>query len=137
MTSSPTSPSDAAAASYPANALVCRAGRNEVVTATACCVNVGVKLARGPRGRRRLEVPVDDLGDRFLALVHELDDVASSVTVQRALAEFDDTTLQVFWKKWPHVSAWTGRLWSTLSADLALPPAGHDDPDHDETGGSG
>ena len=32
---------------------------------------------------------MDDIGDRFLELIHELEDVAASVTAQRALAEFD------------------------------------------------
>jgi hypothetical protein len=82
-------------------------------------------------------VLVDDIGDRFLELIHELEDVTSSVTVERALAEFDETTLQVFWKKWPHLSGWNGRLWAMLSAELAGPSARAADPELDETGGSG
>ena len=79
---------------------------------------------------------MDEIADKFLELVHELEDVATSVTAQRALAEFDETTLQVFWKKWPHVSAWAGSLWSMLSAELAGPSTRHD-PDLDEIGESG
>jgi hypothetical protein len=84
-----------------------------------------------------LEVPMDDIGDRFLELIYELEDVVNSVTVERALAEFDETTLQVFWKKWPHLSGWNGRLWAVLSAELAGPSARVADPELDETGGSG
>jgi len=79
---------------------------------------------------------VDEIADKFLELIHELEDVATSVPAQRALAEFDETTLQVFWKKWPHVSAWAGSLWSMLSAELAGPSTRHD-PDLDEIGESG
>ena len=84
-----------------------------------------------------LEVPVDDPSDRFLELIHDLEDLANSVTVERALAEFDETTLQVFWKKWPHISRWNGRLWSRLSADLAVASAPATDSELHETGGSG
>jgi hypothetical protein len=80
---------------------------------------------------------MSDIADRFLNLVHELEDVTTSVTVERALAEFDETTLQVFWKKWPHLSGWNGRLWAMLSTELAVPSARAVDPELDETGGSG
>jgi hypothetical protein len=80
---------------------------------------------------------MDDISDRFLELIHELEDVVNSVTVDRALAEFDETTLQVFWKKWPHLSGWNGRLWAMLSAELAGPSARAADAELDETGGSG
>ena len=80
---------------------------------------------------------MDEIADKFLELVHELEDVATSVTAQRALAEFDETTLQVFWKKWPHISGWAGSLWSMLSSELAGPATKHDDPDLDEIGESG
>jgi hypothetical protein len=79
---------------------------------------------------------MDDLAERLLELIHELEDIATSVTAQRALAEFDETTLQVFWKKWPHLSAWAGSLWSMLSAELSGPASQHD-PDLDEIGESG
>ncbi len=80
---------------------------------------------------------MEDVADRFLELIHELEDIANGLPARRALAEFDETTLQVFWKKWPHVSGWAGSLWSMLSAELAGPSAQHDDPDLDEIGESG
>jgi hypothetical protein len=80
--------------------------------------------------------PVDDVGDRFLELIHDLEDIANSVPAKRALAEFDETTLQVFWKRWPHLSGWAGSLWTMLSAELAGPSTKHD-PDEDEIGESG
>jgi hypothetical protein len=83
------------------------------------------------------EVPMEDAGDKFLELIHELEDVASSVTTQQALAEFDEITLQVFWRKWPQLSSWAGQLWSMLSAELAGPSQRAVDAELDETGGSG
>jgi len=80
---------------------------------------------------------MDEIGDRFLELIYELEEMTNSVTAERALAEFDETTLQVFWKKWPHVSGWNGRLWAMLSSELAGPSARAADPELDETGGSG
>ena len=80
---------------------------------------------------------MEDVADRFLELIHELEDIANELPAQRALAEFDETTLQVFWKKWPHVSGWAGSLWSMLSAELAGPSAQHGGPDLDEIGESG
>jgi hypothetical protein len=65
---------------------------------------------------------VEDVADKFLELIHDLEDV---------------TTLQVFWKKWPHVSAWAGSLWSMLSAELAAPSSAQRDSEADETGESG
>lgn len=80
---------------------------------------------------------MDEIGDRFLELIHEMEDIANGVTAQRALGEFDETTLQVFWKKWPHISAWSGRLWAMLSTELAGPSTQAVDAELDETGGSG
>jgi hypothetical protein len=94
-------------------------------------------LPRGTAVLAPLEVPVDEIGDRFLELIYELEDVANSVPVERALAEFDETTLQLFWKRWPHISGWNGRLWAKLSAELAEPSASAADAEFHETGGSG
>jgi hypothetical protein len=80
---------------------------------------------------------VEDVADRFLELIHELEEIANSLPPRQALAEFDETTLQVFWKKWPHVSGWTGSLWTMLSAELSGPASAHEDPDLDEIGESG
>jgi hypothetical protein len=81
--------------------------------------------------------PVEDVADRFLELIHDLEDIANSMPARRALEEFDETTLQVFWKKWPHVSGWAGSLWTMLSAELSGPSTQHLDPDLDEIGESG
>jgi hypothetical protein len=80
---------------------------------------------------------MDEIADRFLELIHDLDDVTRTLTVERACSDFDETTLQVFWKRWPHVSAWAGSLWAQLSAELAVPATQHADPDLDEIGESG
>jgi len=59
-----------------------------------------------------------------------------AITPERAHAEFDEITLQLFWKKWPHLSAWTGSLWRMLCEDLAEPSTPHLDAELDEVGGS-
>lgn len=79
---------------------------------------------------------MDDGSEEFLDIFEDLADLIASVPAQRALAEFDQTTLQVFWKKWPQVSAWAGWLWSQLSAELAV-SGQQADPDFDETGEGG
>jgi hypothetical protein len=78
-----------------------------------------------------------DVDDKFLDLVHDLDEATRSLTPEQALARFDATTLQVFWKRWPDVSAWAGSLWRLLSEELSGPAAPHLDPELDEVGDSG
>jgi hypothetical protein len=79
---------------------------------------------------------MDDLGDQFLELIHRLEDIRDAIPPERAHAVFDETTLQVFWKKWPGLSAWAGSLWRLLSEELAGPSTPHRDADLDEVGGS-
>jgi len=80
---------------------------------------------------------MDDNAGRFLDLIHGLEEITDTVTAERAHAQFDETTLQVFWKQWPRISAWAGSLWRMLSEDLAGPAAPLGDPELDEVGGSG
>ena len=75
--------------------------------------------------------------DRFLELIHQFEDFADSITPERALIEFDETTLQLFWMRWPQVSAWTGSLWRALSEELSGPAAPHADAEVYEVGESG
>jgi hypothetical protein len=109
------------------------------VTVAARSVNVDVKPAADRRigSSRAGGLLVDEIADRFLELIHELEDIANSLPAQRALAEFDETTLQVFWKKWPHLSGWAGALWAMLSAELSGPSTQHDEAEHGEIGESG
>ena len=79
---------------------------------------------------------MDDLAVDFLELIHRLEEVRDAITPERAHAEFDEITLQVFWKKWPHLSAWAGSLWRMLSEELTGPGSPHRDGDLDEVGGS-
>ena len=79
---------------------------------------------------------MDDRAEHFLALIHGLEEVRAGISPERAHAEFDETTLQVFWKKWPSLSAWAGSLWRMLSEELAEPATPHLDADLDEVGGS-
>src|ERR1700751_635382 len=83
-----------------------------------------------PRGRRRAPPPevmrMDDSADRFLELIHQLEDFTHSISPDQAHSEFDETTLQLFWMRWPQLSAWAGSLWRRLSEELAGPSAPHD-----------
>jgi hypothetical protein len=80
---------------------------------------------------------MDDAAERFLDLIHHLEEIASTTTPEQAHAQFDETTLQVFWKRWPHVSAWAGSLWRMLSEELSVPGQPHRDHELDEVGESG
>jgi hypothetical protein len=79
---------------------------------------------------------MDDVGSRFLDLVHELEEVAGILSPEQAIAQFDQMTLQVFWKQWPGLSGWAGSLWRMLSAEMSGPASPYQDPDTDEAGGS-
>jgi hypothetical protein len=75
--------------------------------------------------------------DRFLDLMHQLEDFTDAISPERAHAEFDETTLQLFWMRWPQISSWSGSLWRMLSEELSGPGAPQGDPDLDEVGESG
>ncbi|MGA3150880.1 MAG: hypothetical protein ACLPN6_18395 [Streptosporangiaceae bacterium] len=79
---------------------------------------------------------MDDAAGLFLDLIHDLEELRDAIAPERALEEFDQTTLQVFWKKWPGVSAWAGSLWRLLSEELADPASPHLDGARHEVGGS-
>jgi len=79
---------------------------------------------------------MDDAAGQFLDLIQVLRKSGMPSPPQRAHAEFDETTLQVFWKKWPALSAWAGSLWMMLSEELAEPGTPHRDSELDEVGGS-
>ena len=74
---------------------------------------------------------------RFLDLMHQLEDFTHSVSPEQAHTQFDETTLQLFWMRWPQLSEWAGSLWRLLSEELAGPSAPHDDSELFEIGESG
>lgn len=80
---------------------------------------------------------MDEAAGEFLELIHHFEEIRDAVTPECAHAEFDETTLQVFWKKWPSLSAWAGSLWGMLSEELAGPATAYRDAELDEAGGSG
>jgi hypothetical protein len=69
---------------------------------------------------------MDDSADRFLELIHQLEDFTRSVSPEQAHTQFDETTLQLFWMRWPQ-----------LSEELAGPSAPHDESELFEIGESG
>lgn len=69
---------------------------------------------------------MEPTADRFLELLHQFEDLTDAISPDRAHSEFDETTLQLFWMRWPQLSSWAGGLWRLLSEELAGPsqPAG-------------
>jgi hypothetical protein len=82
-------------------------------------------------------MPEEDVADRLVAALSQLDAVAEEVTPDEALQALDDATLEVFWRDWPEISAWARSLWQRLNEDLAGPATPPQDPDLDEVGESG
>jgi hypothetical protein len=80
---------------------------------------------------------MDDIAERFLGLIHGLEEITHAVTTEQAHADFDEVVLQVFWQRWPDLSSWTGSLWRMLSEELAQPASPHLDHELDELGGNG
>jgi len=74
---------------------------------------------------------------RFLELFQQFEDFADEITPERAHVEFDETTLQLFWMRWPQVSAWAGSLWRLLSEELSGPSTPYTDAELHEVGESG
>ncbi len=66
---------------------------------------------------------MDANADRFLELIHQLEDFTDAISPERAHMEFDETTLQLFWMRWPELSWWAGSLWHLLSQELSNPSA--------------
>jgi hypothetical protein len=80
---------------------------------------------------------MNEPAERFLALIHEFEELTFAVSPERAHAEFDEVALQVFWQRWPDLSAWAGSLWRMLSAEVTEAAQPHVDPELDEIGESG
>ena len=78
-----------------------------------------------------------DTTDRFLDAIHELQAVADEVTPDDAVKTFDETTLQNFWREWPHISSWAGELWRKLSEDIEQHAAPATEEDLHEVGDAG
>ena len=75
--------------------------------------------------------------DSFLELIHRFEDFTDAVSAEQAHSEFDETTLQIFWMRWPQLSAWTGSLWRMLSEEMSGPSAPHTDSEFHEVGEGG
>ena len=78
----------------------------------------------------------DDVGGRLIEALTQLDELSGTLTIDEAIAELDEATLQVFWRDWPNINAWAATIWRRLNEDLAR-PARPPDSDLDEVGGSG
>jgi hypothetical protein len=67
----------------------------------------------------------------------EWERVAEDATPDEAARTLDQSTLQVFWQRWPQVSSWGGALWRRLNEDLVDAAAPADESDFHEIGGEG
>ena len=69
-----------------------------------------------------------DAAQQLLEAMEAFDEVAGSVTAHEAVEQFDETTLQLFWRDWPRIQSWAGSLWRQLNAEMAewASPAGGD-----------
>lgn len=80
---------------------------------------------------------MEEVAGEFLDLIHRFEEIRDAVAPECAHVEFDETTLQLFWKKWPSLSLWAGSLWRMLSEELAVPATAYREAELDEAGGSG
>jgi hypothetical protein len=80
---------------------------------------------------------MDATSDQFLELVYQFEDLTRSVSPEQAHTEFDETTLQLFWMRWPEISSWAGSLWRLLSEELSGPGAPHSESELHEVGEGG
>lgn len=80
---------------------------------------------------------MDKISEEFTDAFHKLEGVADAATPEEAAKTLDETTLQVFWRDWPHLSSWAGKLWRLLNEQLADPATPPQDEELDEVGGGG
>jgi hypothetical protein len=60
-----------------------------------------------------------DAAQQLLEAMEALDEVADSLTVDEAMDELDEPTLQLFWRDWPRIQSWAGSVWRRLDEELA------------------
>lgn len=80
---------------------------------------------------------MEDISERFLDAISRFEEVADAVSPHDAHRQLDETSMQVFWRRWPGISSWAGSLWRLLNEELMDPANSPTDPDSDEVGGSG
>ena len=80
---------------------------------------------------------MDDASERLLKALDEWERVAEAATPDEAARTFDESTLQVFWQRWPNFSSWAGALWRRLNEDLADAATPLEESEHHEVGGEG
>lgn len=80
---------------------------------------------------------MDEASDRLLQAMDEWERVAEEATPDEAARTFEESTLQVFWQRWPHISSWGGALWRRLNEDLVDAAQPADESGSHEIGGEG
>lgn len=77
----------------------------------------------------------DELAERLLAALNELQQIAGAMTAEQAARALDEASLEMFWRDWPDLNSWTGALWRTIDEDHAEPAREVADAELDEVGG--
>lgn len=81
--------------------------------------------------------PIGDASDQLLKAIEEFERVAGAATPDEAASSFEESTLQVFWQNWPHISSWSGALWRRLNEHLAEAATPEGESEFHEVGGEG
>jgi hypothetical protein len=84
-----------------------------------------------------MSADMNDTSERLMQALEDWERVADSATPDDAARALDQTTLQLFWQRWPQISAWGGALWRRLNDDMADAARSVDDPGPNEVGGEG
>jgi hypothetical protein len=79
----------------------------------------------------------DDQGDqgaRFLEALGDLVDLAAEIPATEALAGYDKTVTEAFFRDWPTVRSWGDSLYARLQYEIGGSDLPDDDPKSPETG---
>lgn len=77
-----------------------------------------------------------DVSQQLIEAMESFNALADAVSPEAAYLELDDSTLQLFWRDWPQISAWAGSLWRKVNQDL-VEPASPESEGLADTGGGG
>jgi hypothetical protein len=78
-----------------------------------------------------------DASEHLMGAIEEWERAAEAATPDEAAQTIDESTLQLFWQRWPNISSWGGALWRRLNEDLAEAATPADDSEFHEVGGEG
>ncbi len=80
---------------------------------------------------------MDDASERLVRALDDWEGVADTASPDEALGTFDETSLQIFWRRWPQISSWGGAVWRRLNDELADAARPLDESESHDVGGEG